>query len=56
MICSTATDKNDNSLQIDIQNDNRSATISFQQDQQKQQNQQIVYEDIDILRHISLLS
>lgn len=54
MICSTITDKNDNNLQIDIQNDNRSATVSFQQDQQK--NQQIVYEDIDILRHVSLLS
>lgn len=55
MICSTITDKNDNNLQIDIQNDNRSATVSFQQDQQ-QKNQQIVYEDIDILRHVSLLS
>ncbi|KAL9560044.1 hypothetical protein MBANPS3_000109 [Mucor bainieri] len=52
MICSSSSTK-DASLQLTIQNDGRSATVSFQHDQE---NQKIVYEDIDILRHVSPVS
>ncbi|KAK4519706.1 uncharacterized protein ATC70_009946 [Mucor velutinosus] len=50
MICSSLT--KDAHLQLNIQNGGRSAIVSFQHDQG---NQQIVYEDMDVLRHVSLL-
>lgn len=53
MICSSSSSAKDAHLQLNIQEQGRSATVSFQHDQK---NQQIVYEDMDILRHVSLAS
>ncbi|GAN08546.1 hypothetical protein MAM1_0210d08060 [Mucor ambiguus] len=52
VICSPPSTK-DASLQLNIQNEGRSATVSFQHDQKSQQ---IVYDDMDILRHVSPVS
>lgn len=54
MICSSpSSSTKDTHLQLDVHNEGRSATVSFQHDQE---NQQIVYEDMDVLRHVSLVS